>query len=110
METRAVAKYLRISPIKVRMITGALKGKKAEEAMNMLAFAPKKAARMVHKVLKSAVANASQNKNIDVDSLIIKVVCVDEGPVLKRFIPRAMGRATPILKRTSHVTVILKES
>ena len=110
MEVKAIGKYQRISARKVRMVIGELRGRKVEEAVNMLTFTPKKAARLVLKVLKSAVANADQNPNIDVDTLKIKFIYADEGPTLKRFQPRAMGRATSIMKRTSHITVVLEES
>ena len=109
METRAVAKYVRISPRKVRLVMDEVRGKRVEEALNMLSFAPQKAARIVKKVIQSAVANAEQNANVDVDNLYIKRIYADEGPTLKRFRPRALGRATRIRKRTSHLTVILDE-
>ena len=80
-----------------------------EEALNMLTFAPQKAARIIKKLVQSAVANAEQNSNVDVDALYIKRIYADEGPTLKRFRPRALGRATRIRKRTSHLTVILDE-
>ncbi len=110
MEFKAIGRYLRISPRKARMVIGELKGRKAEEAVGMLTFTPKKAAHLVLKVLKSAVANADQNPDIDVDTLKVKSIVVDEGPTMKRFMPRAMGRATAIHKRTSHITVVLEES
>ncbi len=109
METRAVAKYVRISPRKARLVMDQVRGKRVEEALNMLTFAPQKAARIVKKVIQSAVANAEQNANVDVDNLYIKRIYADEGPTLKRFRPRALGRATRIRKRTSHLTVILDE-
>jgi large subunit ribosomal protein L22 len=86
-----------------------VRGKRVEDALNMLAFAPQKGANIVKKLINSAVANAQQNSDIDVDKLYINKIFADEGPVLKRFRPRAMGRATRILKRTSHLTVILDE-
>ena len=110
MEIRATAKYLRVGPRKARYVVDMVRGRKAEEALGILRFTPKKAARMVHKVLSSAVANASQRQDVDVDTLYIKKIYVDEGPTLKRWRPRAMGRATRILKRTSHVTVVLDEA
>ncbi|MGD8986482.1 MAG: 50S ribosomal protein L22 [Desulfobacteraceae bacterium] len=109
MEARAVAKYIRISPQKVRLIMDQIRGKNVEEALNMLSFAPQKGAFVLKKVIDSAVANAEQNLNMDVDKLYIKQVFADEGPTLKRFRARAMGRATRIRKRTSHLTVILDE-
>jgi large subunit ribosomal protein L22 len=86
-----------------------VRGKKVGEALNMLTFAPQKGANIVKKLINSAVANAQQNSDIDVDSLYINKIFADEGPVLRRFRPRAMGRATRILKRTSHLTVVLDE-
>ncbi len=109
MEVKAVAKYIRISPQKVRMLVGAIKGKPAEAGLNALKFMPQKAAGIVEKVVKSAVANADQNPDIDVDSLVIRNILVDQGPTLKRFRARARGRGSRILKRTSHITVILAE-
>jgi large subunit ribosomal protein L22 len=109
METRAQAKYIRIAPRKVQVIVPAIKGRKVEEAISLLQFMPKKGARILNKVLHSAVANAEQNK-VDIDTLVVKTVLVDSGPTLKRFMPRAMGRANPILKRTSHITVLLEEA
>ena len=110
MEVRAVTRYVRISPRKARLVTELIKGKPVEEALTTLKFVPKKGARLVRKTLRSAVANAEQNPNIDVDSLFIKRIYVDEGPSMKRWRPRAMGRATRILKRSSHITVILDEA
>ncbi len=109
METKAQAKYIRIAPRKVQVIIPTIKGRKVEEAIALLQFMPKKGARILQKVLHSAVANAEQNK-VDIDTLVVKTVLVDGGPTLKRFMPRAMGRATPILKRTSHITVYLAEA
>lgn len=109
MEARAVAKYIRISPQKVRLIMDQVRGKKVEEAMNLLSFTPQKGAFVLKKLINSAVANAEQNLNMDVDNLYIKRAFADEGPTLRRFRPRAMGRATRIRKRTSHLTVILDE-
>ena len=109
MEIRAAARFVRISPRKVRLIMDQVRGKQVEEALNMLNFAPQKGARILKKLISSAVANAGQNAGVDVDSLYIKRVYGDEGPMLKRWRPRAQGRATRIRKRTSHLTVILDE-
>lgn len=109
MEAKAVAKYIRISPQKVRKIVGAIKGKPVEAGLNMLKFMPQKSAGIVEKVLKSAVANADQNQDLDIDSLVVRNIIVDQGPMLKRFRARARGRGTRILKRTSHITVIVAE-
>lgn len=110
MEVKAVTRYVRIAPRKVRIVTELVKGKPAEEALTILKFLPKKAARLVSKTLQSAVANAEQNPNIDVDTLYIKSIYVDGGPSMKRWRARAMGRATRILKRSSHITIILDEA
>lgn len=110
MEVRAVAKYIRISPQKVRKLIGAVKGKPVEEGLDLLKFMPQKAASIVEKTIRSAVANADQHPDIDVDSLIIRNITADQGPTLKRFRARARGRGARILKRTAHITVILSES
>ena len=109
MEVRAVAKYIRISPQKVRLIIDAVKGKQVEAGLDMLKFMPQKAASIIEKVIRSAVANADQYPDIDVDSLVIRNIIADQGPTLKRFRARARGRGTRILKRTTHITVILSE-
>ncbi len=107
METMARARFVRISPRKARMVVDMIRDKRVEEALNILTLCPKKAARIVTKLLDSAVANATRDGAVDVDSLFIKKIFVDQGPTLKRFRARAMGRATRILKRSSHLTVIL---
>jgi large subunit ribosomal protein L22 len=109
MEVKASAKYIRISPRKVHKLVGAVKGKPVEAALNTLKFMPQKAAGILEKVIRSAVANADQNSNVDVDLLVVRNVVADQGPTLKRWRARARGRATRILKRTSHITVILDE-
>jgi large subunit ribosomal protein L22 len=109
MEFRAVTKYVRISPTKVRFLVDAIKGKPVEAALNALKFMPMKAAGIVEKTLRSAVANADQNTDIDVDNLVVSNILADQGPTLKRFRARARGRGSRILKRTSHITVILTE-
>ncbi|MEE8316105.1 MAG: 50S ribosomal protein L22 [Syntrophobacteria bacterium] len=110
MEAKAVTRYVRISPRKARLVTELIKGKPVEEALTILRFVPKKAARLVDKTLRSALANAEQNPNIDVDTLYIKRIFVDGGPTMKRWRARAMGRATKIIKRSSHITVVLDEA
>jgi large subunit ribosomal protein L22 len=100
---------MRISPNKVRKLSGAVKGKPVESGIETLKFMPQKAAGMLEKIVRSAVANADQNPEIDVDTLVIRNVIVDGGPTLKRFRARARGRGTRILKRTSHITVILAD-
>lgn len=109
MEIKASAKYLLVSPTKLRLVARPLKGKKVEEALALLKFMPQKGARFLSKVMASAVANAEQRPQIDVDSLVVKSVWVDGGPTFKRFQPRAMGRVNRIIKRTSHITVVLAE-
>ncbi|BBD07122.1 50S ribosomal protein L22 [Desulfovibrio ferrophilus] len=110
METKAVAKYQRLSPQKARLVARNVLGLPVEDAINILRFTPKKAAKLIGKVLHSAVANAEQLPGVDVDNLVVKQVLVNEGPTLKRIKPRAMGRANRILKRTSHITVVVAES
>lgn len=107
---KASVSHLRISPRKVRMVVDTVRGKSASQAMDILRFARKKAALPVEKLLKSAVANASEFHGVaDVDDLFIEHITVDEGPTIKRYMPRARGRATPIRKRTSHVRLELRE-
>ena len=110
MESRAVAKYVRISPRKVRLIMDQIRGKGVEEALNLLSFTPNKGAFILRKLVNSALSNAEQSSDVDVDNLYIKRVFADEGPTLKRFRPRAMGRASRIRKRTAHLTVVLDEA
>jgi large subunit ribosomal protein L22 len=110
MEARAIAKYLRISPRKTRLCADLVRGKRAEEAVNILSHTPKAGARMISKVVQSALANARQDKSIDVDTLYVKTVFVNQGPTLKRWQPKPMGRAGRIRKRTCHVTVVLSET
>jgi len=110
MEARAIAKYLRVSPRKVRLNADLIRGKKVEEAINLLSFTPKAGAKLVSKVVQSALANARQDKSIDVDTLFVKTIYVNQGPTLKRFRPKPMGRAGRIRKRTCHVTVVLSEA
>ncbi len=109
MEAKAHAKQIRISPQKARLVADLVRGKDVETAINTLRFMPKKGARILRKVIESALANASQNEGIDVDTLYIKTIFVDGGPTLKRIRPRAQGRASRILKRSSHITVVLDE-
>jgi large subunit ribosomal protein L22 len=109
MEVKAVTRYVRISPHKARRVTELVKGKPVDEALTLLKFVPRKGSRLVSKTVQSALANAEQNPNIDVDTLYVKRIFVDEGPSMKRWRPRAMGRATRIVKRTSHITVVLAE-
>ncbi|OAQ21058.1 50S ribosomal protein L22 [Thermosulfurimonas dismutans] len=109
MEAKATARYVRISPYKARPVIDLIRGKDVQEALHILEFTPKKAARLIKKVLESAIANAEHNYNMDPDRLYVKRAYVDEGPRLKRIWPRAWGRASRILKRTSHITVVVEE-
>ncbi|PZN09402.1 MULTISPECIES: 50S ribosomal protein L22 [Thermaerobacter] len=109
MEARAVARFVRVSPRKARQVIDLVRGKPVGEALTLLRYTPKKAARIVEKVVRSAVANATNNHDMDEDRLYITKAYVDEGPRLKRWRPRARGRAFPIRKPTSHVTVIVAE-
>ncbi len=109
MEVKAVAKFVRISPQKVRKVIGSVKGKTAENGLNVLKFMPQKAAGILEKILRSAIANADNNADLDVDSLIIKNIIVDQGPTMKRFKARARGRGSRILKRSSHITIVVTE-
>jgi len=105
METFAKLRFARISPQKARLVADQVRGMPVEQALDVLRFSPKKGARIVHKVLESAIANAEHNEGADVDELKISEIMVDEGPVLKRIKPRARGSADRINKRTSHVTI-----
>lgn len=109
MESRAIARYQRVSPRKARLVAKNVQGLGVDEAMNLLLFTPNKPAGIIYEVVKSALANASQLGGVDLDAMVVKEVMVNEGPTWKRFMPRAQGRATKIRKRTSHITVILSE-
>ncbi len=109
MEVKAKLRFVRVSPRKARLVADLIRGKGSEEAINILAFTRKASAKIIGKLLKSAVANATQKKTIDVDRLFVKRVTVDQGPTMKRFMPRALGRATTIRKRTSHISIVLDE-
>ncbi len=102
---RAVARHVRVSPMKARRVVDLVRGLPAKEALTVLQFAPQSASEPVYKVLASAIANAENNERLDPDSLLVAEAYVDEGPTLKRFRPRAQGRAYRIRKRTSHITV-----
>ncbi|RJP27869.1 MAG: 50S ribosomal protein L22 [Actinobacteria bacterium] len=109
VKVRAVARFVRVSPSKARQIADLIRGKDLEEARYITTFSPQGAARLVGKVLESAVANAENNNGLRADDLMVVNCVVDEGPTLKRWRPRAYGRATRIRKRTSHITVIVGE-
>jgi len=109
MEWEATLRYARISPRKARLVADLVRGIGVDEALVRLKFTPKKAAGMIKKVIESATANASQSHGVDEDRLFVSRITVDEGPTHKRWRPRAMGRATRIRKRTSHICVALEE-
>jgi large subunit ribosomal protein L22 len=108
-QVRASARFVRQAPYKVRQVVDLVRGMGVGEAQRLLAFSRRSAAKTISKLLKSAVANAEETGKLDVDSLFVARMWVDEGPTWKRWTPRAMGRGTPIRKRTSHVTVELAE-
>ena len=104
---KAVAKFVRIAPRKARLVADEVRGKSVPEAVSILQFTNKRAAGILGDVIKSAAANAEHNDDADVDALFVRDVRVDEGPTIKRYRARAMGRATMIRKRTSHISVVL---
>ncbi|GIF65786.1 hypothetical protein Ais01nite_38210 [Asanoa ishikariensis] len=105
---RAVARHVRISPNKARRVVNLVRGLPAKEALTVLQFAPQSASEQVYKVLASAIANAENNERLDPDALLVSEAFVDEGPTMKRFRPRAQGRAYRIRKRTCHITVAVE--
>ena len=107
MQVSATHRFARISPQKARLVADMIRGKRAEEAVNILAFSNQKAAKLFYKVLQSAISNAEENQGADIDELKVTSVYVNEGPRLKRLRARAKGRANRILKRTSHLTVVV---
>lgn len=109
MEVKASLKYARVGAQKARLVADVVRGKDVNEAVKTLTFLNKKSAAMVKKLIESAVANAEYKKVMDVDSLYVKAIWVDQGPVLKRFRPRAQGRAFGVRKKTSHINVVLEE-
>ncbi len=109
MEVKARAKYIKMSPRKVRLVVNIIRGLKASEALDQLNFIKKKAVKPVKKLINSAIANALNNHELEKDNLYIQEIKVDEGPTLHRWMPRARGRATPIRKRTSHINLVLGE-
>jgi large subunit ribosomal protein L22 len=109
MEARAIARYIRISPFKARQVADLVRGKEVGEAIGILKYANKKPAPYIEKVLKSAIANAEHNYDMDSDELYISQILIDEGPTLKRMKPRAYGRADVRRHRTSHITVVVRE-
>lgn len=109
MEAKAVAKYVRMSPRKARLVVDQIRGRKAKEALAILSAFPNHPAKPIYKVLHAAMANAENNFEMDRDELYVAKAFIDEGPALKRSRPRARGMASRIRKRTSHITIILKE-
>ena len=109
MEVKSIYRYARISPFKVREVTREIQGLPVSAALDLLAFTPKKAAFLIGKTLKSAIANAENNANLKPDGLVVKEATVGEGPTLKRIMARARGSASRILKRTSHIRIVLSD-
>ena len=110
MEALAKHNFARISPQKARLVADQIRGKSVDQALEILTFSNKKAAVLVKKILESAIANAEHNEGADIDDLNVAKIFVDEGPIMKRIMPRAKGRADRILKRSSHITVIVADA
>lgn len=109
MDAKAVARFVRITPRKARQVIDLIRGKRVSDAQTILKFTPKFAADVIGKVLNSAVANAENNYKLNRDQLVVTEAYVDQGPTMKRFMPRAQGRASAIHKRTSHITIVVGE-
>ena len=109
MESRASTRHVRIAPQKARLVVDMIRGKGVEEAIGVLEFNARRASKVIAKTLKSAIANAESTQNVDVDTLYVKAAWVDGAQTQKRFLPRAHGRATRIIKRSSHVTIVVDE-
>ncbi|MGX9418076.1 50S ribosomal protein L22 [Vibrio sp. RC27] len=109
MEAVAKHNFARISPQKARLVADLIRGKSVDQALEILIFSNKKAAVLIKKVLESAIANAEHNEGADIDDLNVAKIFVDEGPIMKRIMPRAKGRADRILKRSSHITVVVAD-
>ncbi len=109
MQAKAVLRTVRIAPRKVRLVVDLIRGKQVGEAIAILRLTPRAASPVVEKLLNSAIANAEHNYDMDINNLVVSEVFVDEGPTMKRFRPRAQGRASQINKRTSHITIVVKE-
>ena len=110
MEVKSLTRYARMSPKKVREVARTIQGRKAEDAVALLSFIPRKSARLILKTLKSAIANAENNNNLSADMLVVKSAIVENGPVLKRFKAGARGTAKPRKKKMSHIRIILSDS
>ncbi len=109
MEARATAKYVDVSPRKARLVANVVRGRSVREALAMLQFMPQKSARHIRRVIQSAAANAENNYALDTEELVVSQIFVNEGPTQRRFRPRAHGRVSPLLKRSSHVTAVVAE-
>ncbi|MCC6847319.1 MAG: 50S ribosomal protein L22 [Deltaproteobacteria bacterium] len=109
MESRASTRHVRVGPQKARLVVDLIRGKSVEEAIGVLEFNPRRVSKVVAKTLKSAIANAESTHNVDVDALYVKAAWVDGAQTQKRFLPRAHGRATRVIKRSSHVTIVVDE-
>ena len=109
MEVRAVARFVRLSPQKGRLVADQVRNLPVGKALELLQFSPRKAAGVIRKVLESAIANAEHNEGADIDELKVSQIMVDEGPVMKGWRPRAKGRAAPLIKTTSHITVSVSD-
>ncbi|HBV76571.1 MULTISPECIES: 50S ribosomal protein L22 [Vibrio] len=109
MEAIAKHNFARISPQKARLVADQIRGKSVDQALEILTFSNKKAAELIKKVLDSAIANAEHNEGADIDDLSVAKIFVDEGPIMKRIMPRAKGRADRILKRSSHITIVVAD-
>ncbi len=109
MEAKAKLRFCRVAPRKARIIADMIRGRNVEEAISLLEFTPKKSAQILRKVLHSAIANAEDTGDVDVDRLFVKTITVDQGPTLKRYRPRAQGRAFRINKKTSHIVLVVDE-
>lgn len=110
MEVKAKHRYARSSAQRTRLVADQVRGLPVQKALDLLQFSPRKAAAIIRKVLLSAIANAEHNQSLDIDDLVVAKIMVDEGPSLKRIMPRAKGRADRIVKRTSHITVVVADS
>jgi large subunit ribosomal protein L22 len=109
MEAKAILRFCRVAPRKARIVADMIRGRNVEEAISLLEFTPKRSAQIVRKVLHSAIANAEDTSEVDVDRLFVKKITVDQGPTLKRYRPRAQGRAFRINKKTSHIILVVAE-
>jgi large subunit ribosomal protein L22 len=110
MEALAKHRFARTSPQKARLVADQIRGLSVEKALELLMFSPKKSAALLKKVLDSAIANAEHNEGADIDELVVSKVFIDEGPTMKRIKPRAKGRADRVLKRSSHITIVVSDN